>query len=467
MILYNEKIRPILDDLENPEIELAGGSAVGMVLSITDSLISYICNLTIGKKKYENVQDEVIKIKKEAEVLREKALKVIDEDRVVLDKLLKAFKVRKEEPEKLEEASKECVLFCNTVMEDSLETLKLVSRLEKVQKENYTFKQLFEKFKEAKMLTKEEAQLEKKYHIRPSNKPFGRNYCRGMTTAFHNSKELYDKVYKELRASDFNKFIKESQKGTSAQRQMVNLYMNLDKFALEEDLIDKGYAQYITAVTNDKKQVNKPQGREPEKEKVFTYEQIDYLWNFEAKSDGLQKPRKQDREIFIRDFWLMLLYCGCRADELLSVYTANVFLDKNYFVGGLKTEAGINRTIPIHPAVKHLFEKYYNPQNEFLFTQPNGNRIDYDYYLYHYQHNFYNLHPFISDHTSHDCRHTLRTELENLNIKQVIINSIIGHSNDNVGQDIYTHIPLIEKQEAINMVTYKKRKNLYIIAANQ
>lgn len=83
MILYNEKIRPILDDLENPEIELAGGSAVGMVLSITDSLISYICNLTIGKKKYENVQDEVIKIKKEAEVLREKALKVIDEDRVV------------------------------------------------------------------------------------------------------------------------------------------------------------------------------------------------------------------------------------------------------------------------------------------------------------------------------------------------------------------------------------------------
>ena len=132
MTLYNEKIRPILDDLENPEIELAGGSAVGMVLSITDSLICYICNLTIGKKKYENVQDEVIEIKKEAGVLKKRALEVIDEDRVVLDKLVKAFKIRKEEPEKLEEASKESVLFCNMVMEDSLETLKLVSRLEKV-----------------------------------------------------------------------------------------------------------------------------------------------------------------------------------------------------------------------------------------------------------------------------------------------------------------------------------------------
>ena len=68
--------------------------------------------------------------------------------------------------------------------------------VDKVIKENYTFKQLYEKFKEAKMLTKEEEQLEKKYHIRPDNKPFGRHYCLGMKTAFNNSKSLHDKVYK-------------------------------------------------------------------------------------------------------------------------------------------------------------------------------------------------------------------------------------------------------------------------------
>lgn len=132
MILYNEKMKPILEDLENSEIELAGGSAVGMVLSITNSLIGYICNLTIGKKKYEDVKDEVLKIQKEAKKIKEKALNVIDEDRLVLDNLLKAYKIRKEEPEKLEKASKDSVLFCNMVMEDSLETLKLVNRLEKV-----------------------------------------------------------------------------------------------------------------------------------------------------------------------------------------------------------------------------------------------------------------------------------------------------------------------------------------------
>lgn len=339
--------------------------------------------------------------------------------------------------------------------------------IEKVKKENYTFKQLFEKFKETKMLTKEEEKLEKIHHIRPKNKPFSRNYCRGMTTAFHNSEGLYDKVYKELRASDFNKFLKESKKSYATQKQMINLYLNLDKFALEEDFIEKGYAKYITTITNDRKEIKKTQNKVPEKEKVFTYEQIAYLWNFVSKSNGLQKERRQNRELFIRDFWLMLLYCGCRADELLSIYSSNVFLDKNYFIGGLKTEAGINRTIPIHPAIKPLFEKYYNPNNEFLFMQPNGNKIDYDYYLYHYKYNFKGLHPFVSEHSAHDCRHTLRTELEKLNIKQVIINSIIGHSNENVGQDIYTHIPLEEKQVAINMVEYKKQNKLYILTSNQ
>lgn len=126
---YNEKLKPILNDLENPKIEIAGGSTVGMVLSITNSLICYICNLTIGKKKYENVQEEVLKIKEEAEGLKENALYIIDEDRNVLDKILKAYKTRKENPEELEEASKASVIFCKEVMDNAFKTLKLSKRI--------------------------------------------------------------------------------------------------------------------------------------------------------------------------------------------------------------------------------------------------------------------------------------------------------------------------------------------------
>lgn len=338
--------------------------------------------------------------------------------------------------------------------------------VEKVKKDNYTFKQLYEEFKEAKMLTKEEEQQEKKYHTRPKNKPFGRHYCRSLVTAFHNSTALYDRVYKDLRASDFNKVLKESKKGADPQRQMVNLYLNLDKYALEEDIIDKGYAQFIPSIST-KKEIKIAKNKTVEKERVFTYEQIDYLWKLTPRSNGRQKELQQQREIFIRDFWLMLLYSGMRADEMLSIYTANIFLDENYLIGGLKTEAGINRLIPIHPVVKHLYEKYYNSNNEFLFMQPNGNKMDYDYYLYHYQHNFRDLHPELSGHTAHDARHTLRNELRKLNVKDIIINSIIGHSNDDVGEDVYSHVSIEEKLEAIKLVTYKEQNKLYILRKKQ
>ena len=337
--------------------------------------------------------------------------------------------------------------------------------IEKVKKDNYTFKQLYRDFEKEKLLSSEEEKEAKKYHIVPDGK-FGYCYSRGLKTAFNNSKGLHDKVYKDLRTSDFQNYLKESGKGVDPQRQMRNLFLNLDKYAIQEDIIEKGYSQFIS-VENVRQQINKAKNITFQSQKIFTYEQIEYLWNFNPKSDGRQKEQKIEREIFIRDFWLMLIYTGCRAEELIFTYTKNIFLDKNFFVTGLKTEAGINREIPIHPHIKQLFEKYYNINNEFLFMQPNGNKVDYDYYLWHYKHNFKELHPFVSEHTAHDARHTLRTELDKINVMQIIINSIIGHSNDDVGKDVYTHITIEEKLEAIKLITYKEHKKLYILASNQ
>jgi len=318
---------------------------------------------------------------------------------------------------------------------------------QKIKRDTYTFKQLFNEFKEMKLPNAEEVKLEKEKHIKPNGK-FAYNYSRGMITAFHNSKELYDKVYKDLKTSDFQNFLNNCGKKYETLRIMKNFYIKLDEYALQEDIIEKSYAQHIR-LTNIKTSGNKT---------PYSYEQISYLWNINSENY---------KEDFVRDLLLMALYTGCRAEELLFIYTKNIFLDKNYFVGGLKTQAGINREIPIHPKIKTLFLKYYNPENEFLFIMPNGKRTNYDYYLYHYKFNFIDKHPFLDNHTAHECRHTLRTELEKQNIKQVIINSIIGHSNENVGQDIYTHITIEEKLEAIKLITYKKIKNLSILAVNQ
>ncbi len=322
--------------------------------------------------------------------------------------------------------------------------------VEKTKKENYTFKQLFEEFKKAKLPNNEEIKLEKEKHIKPKGK-FAYHYSRGMLTAYHNSKELYDKVYKDLRTSDFQNFLNNCGKTYETLRIMKNLFIKLDEYAFQEDLIEKSYAQYIT-LNNTSKTTKNNRKRTP-----YTYEQIEYLYNIKSKDY---------KEEFIRDILLLTVYTGCRAEELLFIYTKNIFIDKKYFVGGIKTEAGINREIPIHQKIEHIFKKYYNPKNEFLFMMPNNRRANYDYYLYHYKENFINKHKFLNHHTAHDGRHTLRTELEKLNVKQVIINSIIGHSNENVGQDVYTHISIEEKIKAIELITYENSNNLYILAVN-
>lgn len=130
--MYNEKLKPILEDLENKDIELAGGSVVAMVLSELNSLIKYICNLTLGKKKYEDVQTEVISIKNEAEILKNDVLEIIDKDKEILEEILNSYKIRKENPIKYQEVNKKAVDFCMKVTKKALETLKLTNRISKV-----------------------------------------------------------------------------------------------------------------------------------------------------------------------------------------------------------------------------------------------------------------------------------------------------------------------------------------------
>ena len=65
--MYYEKMNSILNDIENREIEIAGGSVVGIVLSTINSLIKYTSNLTLDKKNYENVQENIKVILEKAE----------------------------------------------------------------------------------------------------------------------------------------------------------------------------------------------------------------------------------------------------------------------------------------------------------------------------------------------------------------------------------------------------------------
>ena len=310
-------------------------------------------------------------------------------------------------------------------------------------KDNYTFKQVYDLFYDLYMPTPEEIAFEKNKHIKPKGK-IAYHQSRSMITQYNKCTELYNKVYKELKKSDFQKVVNKNSKNSESAKTMITFFKKLDDCAMEEEIIDKPISIYLK---------NTGTYIPAKKKKPFTYDEIQMLWDM--------TPETKEEE-FVRDFYLIGLYCGARPEELFFIYTKNIHLDQDYFTGGLKTGAGINRMIPIHKDIKHLFEKYYNPENEFLFMNSKGTRLKYASYS-----NWYKeiklKYNFFENHTAHECRHTLRSEMDRLDIKEVIINLIIGHKSDDVGKETYTHKDLEELKAAINLVTYEKHNNLHIL----
>lgn len=130
--MYSNKIHDILEDIENKELEVAGGSVVGIILSTVNSLIKYIANLTIGKKSYAEVQEKVRDIIVQAEELKTKALLSIDKDKEILEKILSTYKNRKENPSDYQATCIQATYFALEVVEFAYKTLNLSRQISEV-----------------------------------------------------------------------------------------------------------------------------------------------------------------------------------------------------------------------------------------------------------------------------------------------------------------------------------------------
>jgi len=130
--MYSKKVEDILNDIENKELEIAGGSVVGIILSTVNSLIKYIANLTIGKKSYVEVQKQVEEIKDIAEELKRISMSSIDKDKEILEEILLAYKTRKENPQQYQKVCIEAVEFAIEVVEVAYKTLELSEQIAKV-----------------------------------------------------------------------------------------------------------------------------------------------------------------------------------------------------------------------------------------------------------------------------------------------------------------------------------------------
>jgi len=130
------KLRDFLEKLSSKEPAPGGGSASALAGATAASLGCMVANLTIGKKKYQDVEEEIKKIKEKLEEYRNKFLIEMEEDAKAFNKVIKALKLPKDteeqkkvRKEKIQEATKEATLVPLQISKDALDVMELAESI--------------------------------------------------------------------------------------------------------------------------------------------------------------------------------------------------------------------------------------------------------------------------------------------------------------------------------------------------
>jgi len=98
-MLIDKKIHNFLDELASNSPTPGGGSVAALAGALGAALISMVGNLTIGKKKYEDVEEDIKKIISSSEKLRYELSQLIEEDVMAFNNFMATYKMPKETEE--------------------------------------------------------------------------------------------------------------------------------------------------------------------------------------------------------------------------------------------------------------------------------------------------------------------------------------------------------------------------------
>lgn len=186
--------------------------------------------------------------------------------------------------------------------------------------------------------------------------------------------------------------------------------------------------------------------------KPFSKKEISILW------------KCKDSNIYVTVI-LIMIYSGVRIGELLDLEKKDIHLDERWFyVKESKTEAGI-REVPIAEKIVPFFEYWMNRKCDHLICTPDDEPFQYRNYYDSYwiplmlEFGFGKFvidetkkEPVYDGHRPHDTRHTCISLLTEKEVDERFIKKIVGHKGQGVTENVYTHIELPTKLDAINLI---------------
>lgn len=257
-------------------------------------------------------------------------------------------------------------------------------------------------------------------------------------SAVYNYSSLFDKLselhgikMRLLKTADFQRMVDNlGEHGYSweTHKKLKGLCSQLCKYAMQNDIMDKNYAEFVKLPKKEKKE-----------RQIFTADDLRVLWQ-----------HTDDKRVQVV---LVLVYMGFRIGELAAVKPSDVDYENHYIVGGEKTEAGRNRIVPFPSSIPEIeqFVKTWaaDCQTETLIGKTAEHIRSKMFYPVLAELGL--IEPPIYDKklkrevyknprlTPHCARHTFATISVNAGIAPENLQKIIGHANYQTTADIYVH----------------------------
>ena len=97
--LTQQTVTEFLDALASNAPAPGGGSVAALSGALGAALLSMVCNLTLGKKKYAAVQDDIAALVEQTEALRHRLTDLLEADVEVFTGVSAAYKMPRKTPE--------------------------------------------------------------------------------------------------------------------------------------------------------------------------------------------------------------------------------------------------------------------------------------------------------------------------------------------------------------------------------
>lgn len=243
---------------------------------------------------------------------------------------------------------------------------------------------------------------------------------------------IKDMCIHDIKLDHLQKVVDESGKNTPTLRKLRSLFNFVFDYALKHEIISSDKRTIPTYVD-----ISKPGNPNAIDRKPFSKKERDLLWQHKGTNRYMSVI-------------LILIYTGVRIGELLDLKKNDIHLEERWFyVRESKTKAGI-REVPIAEKIVPFFQLWMKCDCEYLICSPENEHFEYRNYRDSY------WDPMLEiigvEHTPHDTRHTCVSMLTEAGVDERIIKKIVGHKGQGVTQEVYTHIDLPNKLEAINKI---------------